>query len=113
MTRRVPNDFPFAVGSRRGLFPGLSKLTEEVGELGQVVGRLMQGLAIGMDKHWDGDEHKRRLVEEMADVYAAIHFVISANDLDREEFFRLWNDKLQTFYGWHREQMELREKANG
>ena len=60
----------FSIGS--DVWPGTSKLIEEMGELQQVLGKLM-GTA-GQAKHWDGSDLRQRLIEEIADVTAALEF---------------------------------------
>ena len=63
------------------LHGGLPKLTEELGELSQVVGK-----KLNLDKsewiYWDGQDLKSRLEEEMGDVWAAIVFVCDHFGLD-------------------------------
>lgn len=89
----------FAIGS--DIWPGLSKLTEEAGEVLQVVGKLMG--SGGEIMHWDGSNLNDKLIEEIGDVLAACEFVISANKLD----FNLINErrkyKLDLFFEWHNE----------
>ena len=64
----------FAIGSR--VWPGTSKLVEEMGELQQVLGKL---IATGGDTdHWSGDL-RRMLVEELGDVSAAVRFFAVEN----------------------------------
>lgn len=60
---------------------GLSKLTEELGELAQVVGKKLA--RPDTDEHWDGaGSLKLRMEEEMADVTAAMAFVRHKLGLD-------------------------------
>lgn len=90
---------PFSIGSDR--WPGLSKLIEEMGEVGQIAGKLLgTGGAI---QHWDGSNLKDRLEEELADLSAAIGFVIAACELDEAAIERRCMLKLETFIQWHRE----------
>lgn len=100
---------PYSIGS--GHWPGVSKLVEELGELGQVLGKL---IAInGSASHWDGSDLRVRLVEEMGDVRAAISF-FSQQNLTPEEAIRLASreaDKLQTFHDWHTDQVDPKEGA--
>lgn len=89
---------PYAIGSER--WPGLSKLTEEAGEVLQVVGKIIA--TGGRLEHWDGTDLRTRLVEELGDLAAAIVFVAEANDLlDEIEVRKV--SKLATFRRWHRE----------
>lgn len=87
----------FAIGSP--VWPGLSKLDEEAGEVVQVIGKLM-GTG-GLTQHWDGSDLRQRLVEEIGDVMAACEFVAQTNDLETEVEIRR-RDKLALFYRWHR-----------
>jgi NTP pyrophosphatase (non-canonical NTP hydrolase) len=89
----------FSIGGRR--WPGISKLIEECGEVQQVCGKL---LATGGDPaHWEGTDLRVRLAEEIADLMAAIMFVVGANQLpdpsERAE------RKRELFWKWHREQL--------
>lgn len=89
----------FSIGSV--LWPGVSKLIEEVGELGQVLGKLIA--VAGETKHWSGNL-REKLVEEIGDVYAALDFVVYYN-FGQEETrqIRLRREKkLATFTEWHR-----------
>lgn len=81
-------------------WPGLSKLTEEAGEVLQVVGKLMG--TRGQLKHWDGSRLNLRLVEELADLAAAIDFVLehNARQLSRVAFENRRAEKLAVFNKW-------------
>ena len=87
----------FAIGADR--WPGLSKLVEECGEVVQVVGKLI-GTA-GATAHWDGSNLKDRLLEEMADVTAAVRFVLEKNGMNVDAFERRVEFKLLRFNHWH------------
>lgn len=87
----------FAIGSRQ--WPGLSKLTEEAGEVQQVIGKLM-GTG-GVIVHWDGTDLRQRLIEETGDVLAAGQFVARANFIEAEVEKRR-AEKLALFWEWHR-----------
>ncbi len=91
---------PFCIGST--IFPGLSKLIEECGEVCQVAGKLMA--TGGESKHWDGSDLRQRLMEELADLSAAIDFVICVNGLDTVEIITRTNKKFDQFHQWHKEQ---------
>lgn len=69
------SDGSFSIGSN--VWPGVSKLVEEIGELGQVLGKLIA--THGDPAHWDGTDLRTRLIEEMGDVVGAINFVALAN----------------------------------
>lgn len=87
----------FAIGSSR--WPGISKLVEELGELGQVAGKLMGSR--GRIMHWDGSNLRERMQEEMGDVLAAISFVTEKCDLDDAKITERARAKYITFCGWH------------
>lgn len=87
----------FAIGSP--VWPGLSKLTEEAGEVQQVIGKLM-GTG-GQEQHWDGSNLRERLIEEMGDNWAALQFVAHHNRLDPEALERRRAQKLALFNQWH------------
>lgn len=58
---------------------GLAKLVEELGELAQVAGKMIQYPELQLDdsqNHPDGTNLRARLVEEMGDVLGAIDFVV-------------------------------------
>lgn len=98
-TRQPTGSGDFSIGSV--LWPGVSKLIEEVGELGQVLGKLIA--VAGETKHWSGNL-REKLVEEIGDVYAALDFVVYYN-FGQEETrqIRLRREKkLATFTEWHR-----------
>ena len=87
----------FAIGGAE--WPGISKLVEEMGEVGQVVGKLMA--THGESKHWDADGDLRdRLTEEVGDLLAAVWFVAEMNDLQITERAQY---KYSLFGQWHRE----------
>jgi NTP pyrophosphatase (non-canonical NTP hydrolase) len=101
-SQRDPRELagPYSIGSDH--WPGISKLFEEMGELGQVIGKIM---AInGAFLHWDGTNLLDRLHEEMADVMAALYFVANVNRMDRERLLERTKRKLALFHLWHREQ---------
>lgn len=88
---------PYSIGS--DLWPGLSKLVEECGEVVQVVGKL---IATGGDaSHWDGTDLRERLTEELADLMAAVVFVSEANGLPMADRA---GAKLELFRKRHQEQ---------
>ncbi len=98
-------ELPFAIGG--SVWPGLSKLTEECGEVGQVIGKLM-GTG-GATNHWDGSNLAERLTDEMGDVLAAIEFVADKNRglIDFRRLMDRRGQKLALFEKWHREQVPL------
>lgn len=99
----------FAIGS--DVWPGLSKLAEECGEVVQVVGKLMA--TGGAAEHWDGTNLHNRLLDELADLCAAIGFVIDWNfggDVTPERY-RAYVDRLNykrgLFEQWHLDQQAV------
>ena len=90
----------FAIGAE--VWPGISKLLEEAGEVVQVGGKLLG--TDGVEDHWDGTNLRTRLEEELADLQAAISFVVEKNDLDKDRITQRKQAKLQQFCKWHRDQ---------
>lgn len=91
----------FAIGDKE--WPGISKLVEEAGEVGQVAGKLM-GTG-GHLAHWDGTNLARRLEEEMGDVLAAVNFVLmTCDEVSAQEVRQRAEYKLTLFMEWHKEQ---------
>jgi hypothetical protein len=92
----------FSIGSQ--VWPGASKVLEEMGELQQVLGKLL-GTA-GEVKHWDGTNLQGRLVEEIADVRAALAFFQVKNFTERDimDADRRCQRKFEIFMEWHRDQ---------
>lgn len=82
------------------IWPGLAKLNEECGELIQVVGKMM--MVHGGRAHWSGDL-RAMLRDEMADVLAAIGFVMKYGFTEEEE--RSVQDRADQkwikFEAWH------------
>lgn len=91
----------YSIGSDH--WPGTSKLLEEMGELQQVLGKLLG--AGGEVNHWDGSNLRERLVEEIADLKAAITFFQSENLTDEEcaAVSRRSLEKMRLFEKWHKE----------
>lgn len=78
---------------------GRAKLTEECGELLQVLGKID---AYGLGDHPDGGGLlAKRMEDEMADVEAAIAFVIETHNLDWAKIQKRSALKLATFQKWH------------
>lgn len=99
---------PYGIGS--DVWPGLAKLMEEMGELQQVLGKIMacEGPSA---IYWDGDTLVPNLLEEMADVGAALLFFRDANGLDGEIIADRREEKLQKFQYWHRQHLNGFAKA--
>jgi len=78
---------------------GLSKLIEECGEVLQISGKL---LAYPSGEHPDNAGNLfERLEYELADLSAAIDFVISARRLDGLSIEAMKQEKLAIFHKWH------------
>lgn len=94
----------FAFGDAK--WPGVAKLTEEAGELIQVVGKLM--MTHGEATHWDGTDLRVRFVLELGDLAAAIQFVVGrVLTIDEVRLLRTRiQEKFEKFEQWHREQGE-------
>lgn len=90
----------FSIGSQ--VWPGACKLIEEMGELQQVLGKLIA--TAGETKHWEGKDLKERLIEEMGDVKAALNFFGEANFTadDRADIVMHADRKQQLFLKWHK-----------
>jgi len=90
----------FAFGSK--VWPGLAKLVEELGEVGQVCGKLM--MTGGEPEHWDGSDLHECMALELGDVLAAAEFLLTHNPLDRALVEAQFEKKLALFKRWHEEQ---------
>jgi NTP pyrophosphatase (non-canonical NTP hydrolase) len=96
----------FAIGSKN--WPGISKLTEEFGEVLQIVGKL---IATGGElAHYSGLNLKAALEDELGDALAAISFVIHYCGLDDAKIQRRAYQKRALFEKWHEEQRALFDK---
>lgn len=86
-------------------WPGLSKVVEEGGELLQVAGKLIG--SGGSTAHWSGDL-RPMLVEEIADVWAALDFFVMRNleDFECVAISRRRQSKFHQFMKWDRETKE-------
>lgn len=82
-------------------WPGIAKQVEEMGELGQVLGKLM--MVHGSDTHWSGPL-RPMLVDELADVLAISTFVKKhcLTDTERRRLIRRAVEKELKFEAWHR-----------
>lgn len=89
----------FAIGGE--VWPGTSKLIEEMGELNQVLGKLIA--TGGEEVHWDGLNLRVRLQEEIADVRAAIYFFEQSNFAinERNNIIDRADEKHRLFWKWH------------
>jgi NTP pyrophosphatase (non-canonical NTP hydrolase) len=92
------------------IWPGLAKVLEEVGEVGQVLAKIMGGG--GATQHWDGKgDLKVRLEEELGDLLAAVNFLITQNDLDQIRIDRQRAGKAAQFLVWHQAESKTRERV--
>lgn len=99
MTGPALGPTPWAIASP--VWPGTAKLIEEMGELQQVLGKL---IALGEPAvHWDGSDLRERLVEECGDVLGALQFFVNNNDVDRDAVVDRAAAKERMFEGWHAE----------
>ncbi|MGZ8364784.1 MAG: hypothetical protein ACXWWG_00565 [Nitrospira sp.] len=81
--------------SKSVMWQGLPKLVEEMGELQQVLGKL---IPFPEGEHPDGAKHlKLRLEEELGHVLAAIEYLIIFNALDRGAIQAHGNLKLELY----------------
>ncbi len=81
---------------------GLTKLTEECGELTQIASKKIA--CPDSDTHWDdGGSLAVRLENEIADVQAASALVIKTHGLDIERINQRAAAKLALFLKWHSE----------
>lgn len=87
------------------MWPGLGKVVEETGELNTVLGKLMA--TGGKVDYFDGRDLKTELEEEMADVMAAIHFLMEYNPtLSQQKIFDRCNAKYKQFVEWHNQRLK-------
>lgn len=92
---------PYSIGS--DVWPGVSKLIEECGELLQVLGKMIALGGVGLDAHWDGKgDLVQRLQEELGDVHGAISFLVGFNPpLSRAVILARAAAKVDLFVDWH------------
>lgn len=92
----------YSIGS--DVWPGTSKVLEEMGELQQVLGKLIGNH--GDQIHYDGSDIRKRLIEEIGDLLAAIHFFRAKNlsEQENEEIQKRLDNKLELFMTWHRQE---------
>lgn len=96
----IASDGSFSIGSN--VWPGVSKLIEEMGELHQVLGKLIA--THGASDHWDGTDLRQRLIEEMGDVAGALIFVQEVNALDGDAIAERAERKADLFRQWQEAQ---------
>lgn len=94
---------PYGIGS--DIWPGLAKLMEEMGELQQVLGKVMA--CSGTDAiYWDGSSLVPQLIEEMGDVRAAMIFFCEVNGISKALVHERADKKLEKFRYWHEHSRE-------
>lgn len=115
LSHRIPEAFSF--GSPR--LPGLAKIAEEKDEAGVLIGKLM--MTGGDSEYWEGRELHPELMEELADLKAAIEVFIELNltyegkQVPTDERFRFEQRvqaKKRLFEKWHRSRTELYQRQN-
>jgi NTP pyrophosphatase (non-canonical NTP hydrolase) len=87
----------FSIGG--SLWPGISKLIEECGEVLLTAGKLIGSR--GVVEHWDGSNLLLALQDELAGLLAAISFVTTKNALDQSYMAKRLDEKLARFNKWH------------
>lgn len=80
---------------------GLAKLIEECGEVIQIGGKVLQVGSID-EKHWSG-VLRTMMEDEIADLQAAIEFVIAQNRLNKIKIGVRRARKLKQFNEWSTE----------
>lgn len=85
---------------------GLGKLTEEMGEVGKIVGKLLGYPALQYETdqlHPDGTNLRRELELELGDLTAAIAFVADKLGLNLDTIERQFDKKTALFDQWDQE----------
>ena len=82
-------------------WPGLSKVQEEMAELGVVLAKLVERGSV--ENYWDGRDLEGELHDEIADVENALQVFCELNALNRGRIAWRKNEKYQKLIGWHHE----------
>lgn len=92
---------PYTIGS--DTWPGMSKLQEEMSELGVVLAKI-QSLN-GDTDYWRGRDLRTELVDEIGDVAAAVEFFVTHNltGAEQEILSARRDTKLDRFNRWRRD----------
>lgn len=88
---------PYSIGSDH--LPGISKMVEEYGEVLQILGKIQGRGDLGI--HWDGQNLKESLENEMSDVAAANHFLATKLQLNTPRMLERAEKKIKLFNRWH------------
>lgn len=94
---------------------GMAKLTEECGEVQQIVGKLIQYPHLqswGVELHPDGTHLLTELTNELADVRAAAEFVSERLALSKSAIEARARRKLELFRQWDRERGGMSEEQS-
>jgi NTP pyrophosphatase (non-canonical NTP hydrolase) len=96
----------FSIGAEK--WPGISKLVEEAGEVLQICGKLLG--TNGESKHWNVPNLNVALEDELADLMAAILFVIVECGLDASRITLRCAEKVARFSRWQEEHEECEKR---
>lgn len=81
-------------------FPGLAKVVEESGELGQVFGKIMSCGGLRFNP-WGGADLGAKLDEEAADLLAALtYMIVNCPHIDEDIVFNRAHRKIALFEEW-------------
>lgn len=87
---------------------GLTKLVEEASEVIQVASKKIAMMQSHGDswEHWDGQDLKKRLTEELGDLHAALNFVVDKFNLSRAEIVERSAYKRHLYNKWDKDPNE-------
>jgi NTP pyrophosphatase (non-canonical NTP hydrolase) len=88
---------PFGFNTK--VWPGLAKLMEELGELQQLLGKVV-ACSDPNATYWDGRSLRPELIEELGDVRAAMIFFCENNGLSKIDVHTRADRKLALFNTW-------------
>lgn len=82
-------------------WPGLSKVLEEMSELGVELAKLVER---GSDKdYWDGRDLSKTVPNEIADVENALQVFCELNNINRAKIEKRKAKKYNKLMNWHKE----------
>lgn len=89
------------------VWPGVAKMVEEMHELGVPLGKLI--MRQGDTNYWGGRDLRPEIVDEAADVMAAVVFMATANFTVDEmlKFSTRYEHKFGVYMRWHKDGEEL------